>query len=98
MYSSKHTCFFPCSVLSVLLLVFYVYAIIGMEVFPHNTVYPGCWWVTSLLTLKPQNSYFYSENASYGVGTYYSSSSTENGTNANVYWLNNFDDLWRSYG
>ena len=34
-----------CSVLSVLLLVYYVYAIIGMEIF-HDTVHPGCWWVT----------------------------------------------------
>ena len=33
------------SVLVLLLLVFYVYAIIGMEIFsgPEDRVYPGCW-------------------------------------------------------
>ena len=40
---------------------------------------------------------FYSVNASYDVGTYYSGSSNST-ENANLYWLNNFDDLWSSYG
>ena len=43
-----------------------------------------------------------SVNATYGVGIYYSNNGTLDSNNvldnANVYWLNNFENLWRSYG
>ena len=39
---------------------------------------------------------FSCSNASYNVGDYYAGS--QNDTTTNVYYLNNFDDLLRSYG
>ena len=39
---------------------------------------------------------FLYSNASYNVGDYYAGS--QNDTTTNVYYLNNFDDLLRSYG
>ena len=39
--------------------------------------------------------FYLSENATYNVGAHYASG---NGTVGGLYWLNNFDSLWSSYG
>ena len=40
----------------------------------------------------------YSERALYGVGSYYQSSANLSSFDSNVYWLNNFDNIYQSYG
>lgn len=80
------------------MIVFYFFAIIGMEVFtgPDNAVFPGC-WSAKRLKIHQNVLFSFSVNASFGVGSYYSN----NGStldNPDLYWLNNFNNLGRSFG
>ncbi|XP_019850070.1 PREDICTED: two pore calcium channel protein 1-like [Amphimedon queenslandica] len=69
------------SVFILLMIVFYSFSIIGMEVFTgrNNTVYPGC-----------------CKNAEFGVGEYYENNGSRP-DDAHLYWLNNFTTLYSSY-
>ena len=121
-----------------LIVIYYVFAIIGMESF-HGRVFPGCWYVgnrsrnsVALLSAEygfvivnkegkgishkiqglrlicvhclclPQLSYwksdffFFSNESLFNVGSYYAGD--ENATTPQIYWLNNFDNILRSYG
>ena len=70
-----------------------------MEVF-QGAVYPGCWLV-SVSTFKGVFHvivfiYFTSKSALFGTNNYYQGNASE--FTANVYWLNNFDNIYQSYG
>ena len=71
------------SVLVLILIIYYCFAIIGME-FLYGKVEQGC-----------------CTDALYGVGGYFKDSIniTDNSSpSQNVYYLNNFDNILRSYG
>jgi two pore calcium channel protein 1 len=69
---------FP-SVSLLLIIIFYFFAIVGMEAFQYQ-VTEGC-----------------CVNASYSVGQYYAGSLNSSVPNPAVYYLNNFDNILRSY-
>jgi len=73
---------FLLSIIVLILLIYYIFAIIGMKFF-HMKVYPGC-----------------CEDAFYDVGQYYQDNITHNSSvyNLDVYYLNSFDNVLRSYG
>ena len=110
------------SVAILLLVIYYFFAIIGMECL-EDKVHPGCCMSVKCtihtclcisLTVCLVDIYkcallptacllctcvlstvliiVHCSNASYDVGRYF------NGTNVNVYYLNNFDNILRSYG
>lgn len=70
------------SVFFLILIIYYAFAIIGLEFFAHK-VYPGC-----------------CNESWYGADLYYSvSPESANFTHsAYVYYLNNFNNILRSYG
>ena len=61
-----------------------------------NAVYPGCWLVYEIQCIKPV-PFIHSVNASFGVGVYYSNNGSTLDS-PDLYWLNNFNTLGRSFG
>ena len=69
--------------------------------FLEGKVYPGCWLVPVELctwcAVSLELTYLSSSDTSwYGVGQYYVGS--QNDSTVNVYYLNSFDNVLRSYG
>ena len=83
----------------------YTFAIIGMEAFggEESTVYPGCWWVALHIERQVFAVYYmlpkhcHSVNASFGVGSYFSANNSSVAS-PDVFWLNNFQTLYSSFG
>ena len=80
------------SIIILLLIIFYFFAIIGMESF-EGKVYKGCCkLVTMRWTCNVNCKFLWSSGTDMDIGRYYS------GIGSNVYYLNNFNNLPRSFG
>lgn len=104
-YKSSHIIFFFPSVGLLLVVIFYFFAIIGMEAFGSNedkSVFKGCcndsWYEVGQYYQGPMLVPYggnISEDTSNNV--FLNSSYKYIGT-TNIYYLINFNNLWRSYG